>query len=268
MYFLRNKKGSVLIMSLIIMTGLLLVAMEFAVIVVSSIRQARNIDVSLIAFHAAESGAESALFQVRKKNLTTLDRETGNAGVASWDATMPDNFSPEVPAVTRAHLAKNETLEFALYKDDGKTAPNIQSMKITWTGQQCSAGEPWIDFARAPWTGGGSTFVWPTNPIQHFVKTPTAPGANEIITNAFTADPSIVRIKALYCDLDGVSVTFYSAPDAPLASQVPVPNYFSIRPVGSIADIKQAVKISLPRKAPLSGLYDYVLFSEDVVDKQ
>lgn len=266
MYIFRNKKGSVLIMSLIIMTGLLLVAMEFSVIVVSSIRQARNIDVSLIAFHAAESGAESALYQVRKKNLTTLDRETGTAGIASWDATMPDNFSPEVSAVTRARLAKNEVLEFALYGADGGSAPAIQSMKVTWTAQSCPSGEPWIDFARAPWTAG-PTFTWPTNPMQHFVKTPVTPGANEIITNAFTADPSVVRIKALYCDLEGVSVTFYSAPDAPLANQVPVPNYFSIRPVGSLADIKQAVKISLPRKAPLSGLYDYVLFSEDIVDK-
>src|SRR5690348_14879542 len=61
-----KRNGNVLLLSLLIMSGVLVVGASLGTISILNLRQARVIDDSILAFGAAESGAEQTLYQIRR----------------------------------------------------------------------------------------------------------------------------------------------------------------------------------------------------------
>ena len=77
---LGDNKGTILLLSLLIMSGVLIVGASLGTISLLSLRQARIIDDSITAFAAAESGAEQTLYQIRRaatdiSSLVTNDQD-------------------------------------------------------------------------------------------------------------------------------------------------------------------------------------------------
>lgn len=64
----ENQKGVALYISLIIMAILLAMGLEVAIIIIGETRIMRNIGDSVVAFQAADSGIENALYNERKLN--------------------------------------------------------------------------------------------------------------------------------------------------------------------------------------------------------
>jgi hypothetical protein len=70
-----------------------------------------------------------------------------------------------------------------------------------------------------------------------------------------------VRIKAFGCDINNLVFTAWSEDNAS-GTQKEIPSRITIKSTGTFGFSTQAIKTIMPRKSIMSGLYDYVLFSE------
>jgi len=82
MNILKNKNGTAILLTLFLLSGMLVVVLSAASIIVSGIKMSRTQTQSTKAFFAAEAGAERALWEIRKNA----------AGSANFSATL-DNGS-------------------------------------------------------------------------------------------------------------------------------------------------------------------------------
>lgn len=308
---MRDQRGSVLVMGIIIASGIVIIGIEFSVFVVNSIRQARNIDSTITAFYAAESGAESLMRQVRNGGLIsdvnvypdpyyTCDRPTqkkGTVGSASWTVlkdTASDSKDPAVicsdttplqtgsggrfdnvlESLKKPLILQDDSVEFSLYTQDAtgfQHVPNLSKLLITWEGETCLANErPLIETNVVKWPGDGLRWE-KANIKKDFQK---AEGILKKVTIELAAldggdpvvkNPMIVRIKLFHCDVEGVEITLLNQTTPP--TPIPIPNYFTIQPLGSFRGVEyRDVSVTIPKKEAFSSIFDYTLYSEkDVV---
>ena len=70
--YIMNKKGSAIIFSMFILTGILAVSLAAGDMVISSLKMGRVQTDSTKAFYAAESGIEKTLYEVRQNDYDLL----------------------------------------------------------------------------------------------------------------------------------------------------------------------------------------------------
>lgn len=75
---MNNEKGIILIITMMIMSVLLSTAVGFGIFIISDIRQASEIDSSVVAYYSAEAGLERSLFLLRKENDAQIINSTVN----------------------------------------------------------------------------------------------------------------------------------------------------------------------------------------------
>ena len=91
--YYHNTEGSILVMSILILSGILGVGISISTIVLNQLRQAKNLDFSIMAYYAADSATEDALYKIRKlgKNAKDLN-ESYTTGVfangAQWERAV------------------------------------------------------------------------------------------------------------------------------------------------------------------------------------
>lgn len=83
--FNKNNKGTALLMTLLILTSILVVALASANILSSGIEMNRNQSQSTKAFFAAESGVEKALWEMRRNGFDYPDSSQANVFNGSLD---------------------------------------------------------------------------------------------------------------------------------------------------------------------------------------
>lgn len=285
----KKIRASVLVMTLIIGSGIMIVSAEFALFVVSSIRQARSIDQSVIASYAAESGIESGLYQVRKEGEGTptlrktksTDQEFPDG--MSWtleNTASATRFKNSITRLEKSLLQKNETVEFGLYRVDGneiKGVDNLKSLRLAWIASPCPyadqcEGSPHPQFEASIVVWNGGAVDWSSAQV---VKEFLDPGDESSVVlpigdlvaqgEGDKSKPMLVRIKALFRDIQGSVVTIHSDLGAN-SNPLEIPNYFLFQPEGSFHSISQsAYRAIVPGKEAASGIYDFVLFSEEKV---
>ncbi|MBI2483572.1 hypothetical protein HYV71_00095 [Candidatus Uhrbacteria bacterium] len=282
---IQQFRASVLVMTLIIGSGIMIVSAEFALFVVSSIRQARSIDQSVIASYAAESGIESGLYQVRKEGVTSLRKVKSADGEfpigMSWtleNTGSATRFKNSITKLEKSLLLKNETVEFGLYKVDGngmKGVENLKSLLLTWASSPCpytdqcdGTPNPQFEITIVVWDEG--TINWSSAKV---VKEFLDPGEEDNrvilpISELIDSDrPMLIRVKALFRDVQGSVVTIHSDLGAN-SNPLEIPNYFLFQPEGVSNAISQSIQRAIvPGKETAGGIYDFVLFSEEQVTK-
>ncbi len=274
----HDQRGSVLVMSIIIASGIVIVGIEFSVFVVNSIRQARNIDSTITAFYAAESGAESLMRQVRNGGLfsdtdplySTCDRPTqkkGTVGAASWtvlkDAAADSNNSAVVCAdgsplytgsggrfdnvlesLEKPLILQDDSVEFSLYIQDAvgfQKVPNLSKLRISWTGETCPVNErPWIETNVVKWDGGA--LQWGTATIKKdFQKTTDT--SKEVIVDLAAIDGG-PNNEVAHPMIVRAKVFYCDVKGVSITllnqdnTPISIPNYFTIRPLGSFRGVE------------------------------
>lgn len=260
----KSQDGSLLLMSLLILSGLLATGSTVGLITAQNLRQAKEVDFSVISFYAAESGVEDGLYEIRKRE--TAVGSLAPSGVLTNGAGWTRTAAATANVLSRS-IAKNDSWQIDLYNPDASLsalgAP-IKSLSIAWTGP----GTEWLSVQIAPWPTSG---VWPSPPVA-----PNRPS-----TQLFSAaiNPAVVnlqdaanvlyrlRIKALYADVANVTVRAYQGLDNN-GGAAPIPAQLAITATGDYKTNKQALRASMPQRPPLSGVFGYVLFSEEDLIKQ
>jgi len=97
-----NNEGTALLMTLLMLTGILVVALATANLVVSGIKMSRNQVQSTKAFFAAEAGAEKSLWEARKNSYVLPETDQVNvfsATLGNGSAYQVD-YASSTPFVT------------------------------------------------------------------------------------------------------------------------------------------------------------------------
>ncbi len=268
----KQQNGNVLLLALLVMAGLITAGIGIGAIVLNEIRQARNIDFSVLAYYAAEASTENALYKLRKEKalLTCPVGSCEAAGYCSGGEQEPclypsgtlTNFAvwqrnfTDREAVIYSKLKKGEVLQIDLYDPEQIAwAAGVESIKIEWS-DSCSNCS-WIEFAFVDWRPGVAV-NWADNRTKFKYSVTSSP----VINNAFVSTKAYkIRIKALYGDINNLTFTAWSQNNAG-GVQKEIPARLILNSTGTFAVSKQAIKMTMPRGSPMSGLYDFVLFTE------
>ncbi len=247
----RSQEGSLLLMSILILSGMITAASSFGVISLSNLKQSILTDNGARAFYAAESGVEDALYELRKNE--TAVASLASSGSLSNGGTWTRTVSTTIQSITR-DIKKNDFFEVDLYDPDASLsslgAP-ARSLKLAWSG----SGSEWVEVQVASWTTSGTLG---TPSTQTFSAT-----SNPATVNLPDASTALyrVRIKALYGDITGMALSAYSGLNLG-GSPVSIPAYLTVYATGAHSRANQVVRAQMPHRPPLSGQFGYVLFSE------
>ncbi len=243
--------------TILIMLGIIATTVGMAFIIINEIQQSRNIDYAVVAYYAGETAVEQGLYKIRKTDATIADLNTPGEildNEASWERIAVGSERQFYGS-----LDQDQTLSIDLYDpDDLTTRPGVESVHLEWSGDDTT----WLEVTLMEFSSLG----WSASSQQRIFKTLNS--STSFYINTPAADNSYrIRIKALYGKIDAITVTAWSGDDGN-GDQEDILSRAVITGTGTFHHSKQAVKVSLPRHTPLSGIYDYILFSEESLIKQ
>lgn len=276
----NQTRGGVLLLSLLIMTGVVTISLATGTLIMNEITQSSQLDRAIVAYYAAESAVERSLYQARK---ATFDPVT----FSSITDTLDNNAEYEVVAqdtenVIYKTLNHDETLQLDFYNPHSLTSLDnpIHALRFYWAGVSGS----WLEVRWIPWTIAGVlnpeiSDRWYERGVEiSLIESPYVMDLDASSTYLYT-----VRITARHAQVTNLEITAYDQqspqtnPDCtPLGPSSPcivgMPGRARIKglgeyPSGSAEASRQAILVTMPEVAPLSGLYDYVLFSEQPINK-
>lgn len=270
--FPNKQRGAILLLSLLVMSGVLIVGASLGTISLLSLRQARIIDDAILAFAAAESGAEQTLYQIRRIGESTAnlgadasDEDGENIGLTGQAMTNGSNWkrslSNSEPTLFTS-IPRDKTYEVLLWDPESPASPaGVESMTFGWD-DDCG-GTSGIEVLA---TGWDPVAVGGFNPTVGFHgDSPSLTFLHldpHVIDNNFTATQAYrVRIRAKNCDIFNMAISAYSADNAS-GSLVQIPSRVSLVSNGNFGNAKQGMELRLPRLQPLTGVFDYVIFSQ------
>ncbi|MEY4744819.1 MAG: hypothetical protein RL272_764 [Candidatus Parcubacteria bacterium] len=252
----RAAPGTVLLMALIVMSGVVIASMGLGSLILSSLQQTRAVDSAAVAYYAAESGIEEALFNCADcswRRSGSLPPAVGTPRTLTNNAAWKRTVSSRESVIYAGTVPQDGILELALYDPDAPTASqDIGRVQVDWT--DACGGCSVLQASLVGWVSGGPV-VWDPNATTA-LYTWNVSGAS-----IPTADPSRLyrlRLGAKKAAMQNVQVRAYDGGGAATT----LPGRIRIDAEGSFGNVKQKLTASLPRKVPLAGIFDFVVFSE------
>jgi len=247
-----GQKGTVLLLALVVMSSVVLSSMGLGSLIVSSLQQSRIMDSAIIAYYAAETGAEEALYMARRQSVMPTSVVTaktlGNA--ATWKRTVTGTED----VLYIGGLADNSFTEVTLFDPDTQASSGVDHVNITWA-DKCS-GCTILGASIVGWQPGT---VWdPLSAASVDFTATRHPGGSASVTVPAPTKLNRLRLRAIGGDLDDVRIRGYDGANV----LKPLPGRIKIDSRGTFVGVEQKLLISLPRNAPLSGAFDFVVFSE------
>ncbi|HNZ86093.1 MAG TPA: hypothetical protein PLD95_00675 [bacterium] len=269
---IKVKNGSALLLAFLIMTSILVSVLYVSRFSLRQIKQSKSVDNANIAFYAAESGNEQAIYYLRQKNIIPEKLNTDSYFFNGFDSSIIRTVDDDIQSINIG-LKKNQFFQFDLYNlEDLGEASNLSYLSISWE-DNCSTEESpnssWIELTVNEWKSGGS-IVWSAGgESQHVYKSLLNESSDSITEiGGSSLDPNKIyqfRVKALFCDIHDLKIQAFDGDNNSLKFK----NIYVIKTIGQYpgGDIenanRQALSVSLRREDPLSGLFDYVIFSEE-----
>jgi len=261
----KEKKGSVLVLSVVITMVVLATAIVLGTVIISSLKRAQLQSSSYYSYYAAESMMEKALYLLRKEKRTPaeIEAEVNDCGDFPGLASAVDNCATDVEydtSVVFSTIPQNTSVQMKLIDfEGGGTNAGVQRLVISCVDAS------WLEVTEtviADASGWG---------VDVDVDEPE----KTLFSCAASGNPSItldmnksydITIKALYDDANSVSV--YAFDSAVGGNLVPLGNYFTVT-TGANHSIfsRQTISVRVPGVSTISNLFDYVVYSERVIVK-
>lgn len=158
MYLRKKQAGSILLLALLILSSSLLTGLTVATIILSEVRQSRNLDEAVISYHLASSGIEQALYYYRKDRVSfdSLVPEV-QSGQPPAGSEEPCNFSSanflgecdyyyEKAASRSFPLAKGKIKQINLFNRNLINGYGAEYLEIDWWDETPGNSlEPWLE---------------------------------------------------------------------------------------------------------------------------
>jgi len=256
-----DARGTVLLMALVVMSGVVISSVGLGSLILSSLQQTRAIDSASVAYYAAESGVEEALFTARHRNAAgqladgegVLPASVAGPQTLTNNATWTRVVTGRESIIYAGTIPQDSLVEVALYDPDAPTtSQDIGRVQIDWSDPcgGCSV----LHSSLVGWQSGGP-IIWDPNAAVA-LYTWNAAGASITL-----ADPSRLyrlRLGAKKAAMQNVQIRAYNGSGAATT----LPGRIRIDSTGSFGNVKQKLTASLPRRIPLAGIFDFVVFSE------
>lgn len=290
-----------MLLALLVMAGVTAIATGLARSSLTNIFTSRDLNDTVLAYFAAESGIERGLaiaqlyreqslpltgpggLQQRLNNLDVTMRTARYAGII----TMP-------PATTSAPIAIAENRAVAidiLDPDSFSSGAGVKSVRIT-TASGSSTNAPWLEATFTKYLPGATGII--LDPIE---------AVDSYLSSERTSDPAItyntrlstatcvspagcclsvlaathsyrLRLTALYGTASRVQVTAYDDVNCPndparvkdLKSQIVIQS--TGRALTGLTEVRPVLSATANWLIPSSPLFDYTLFSEQPIEKR
>lgn len=269
----KDNSGSVILLSLMIISAVLSSALYINVISIRGMRQSQNIDNSIVAFYAAESGNEQAIYYLRKvEDVNISDLIVPGGSVEVMNSLRSREISDEIKNVLIS-LKKDETYQLDLFEQDNLNfSSNINYLDLSWDG---NCANPKIELTVNEWEAENNVSWGDMRDQMHINKclitSPTKIDKSGKICSDIVLNGDMAyqfRFKALNCDIFNLNIKAFDNK----GEQISFRNIYNINsvgeyPINSNQSNRQALNINLRKASPLSGLFDYVLFSEESLIK-
>lgn len=279
----NNQQGVILVMTIVIMSILIATGLGFAVLVLSDLRQAQQIDNGIVAYYGANSGVEEGLYWMRKdienSDIATVDALKNIAPTktldnkATWDINDATDFQN---IISRERLYNGQSLKFYILgrsvgsndtgsigikweRDAGYATTQLQVVATQLNYQQAE------NDALIYYTDTNKVIV---NPDQ---DRDCVPLLDEEIPGNTDADYDYVfEVRALGETEDDVikslNIQAYSNDNCTSLNLEGITN-ISLTSTGRYRNSQQTITAYVPPRDPVSGLFGFVLFSQEDITK-
>ncbi|MFH1668286.1 MAG: hypothetical protein ABH884_04690 [Candidatus Komeilibacteria bacterium] len=284
-----NQQGIILVISLVIMAILISIAIGFSIFILSDLRQAAEIDNSVIAYYSADSGIERTLYLFRhvdKDRIADLSEDDKSGDVDGevgddWSIEESDDFEP---VFFRQRLLNGQSVK--LYFLGRKAGTNSsKSIKIEWFKGLNSPRLQVIFTQLTPDIDSSGALVYYTD-INKVEISDTAFEGNSVcfdfkdedLDGVSLSSPSdyVVELRAIGSGgafIDNLSVTAHDE-TAGIGDCNEIGSYnpeaitnITIKSVGTHNNASQIVYAQIPPLDPLSNILGFVLFSQEDITK-
>lgn len=241
-------------MAIFVIMGIVGIGIVISTIIVNEIRQTSNVSQAAAAFYAAESGHEKNQYiisQDRKQQktfqqvLNNLSQSTKPDFVLQTLTQKTANLSKDIPEY-RTYLLKDQSLQLDLFDPDSPKG-GVKQVDVKKNAQN-----GWVEITLTEFKNGKEISV------QKFLYGPSDPisiqGLNQ--QSAYR-----IRLKALYDIVHNIQITV-------IGTQTEIPGLLNYTSEGKFLEkIQQNITIVAPWTVPLSGLFDFAVFSEETIKK-
>lgn len=268
----NNQSGVVLIMSLMILLVMIISVIALSRVIVGEVKMTRNSDNSIVAFYAAESGIEKALYYLK------LGRENTNfsdfIALEGTESFMDNerNFSFTAATTTSDYFeafdistSSPATAQIILpggLVPTGLEAQLSSSYNIKWSIDDCLAGGHASDRLEVSATSLYKESSILKSDTQQVTGVCGCEGGGdtcvEIDNSSITAD------KFYYFTFRPLNntVTYLK-----LTPDNKYPSEANIEVVGNYRQSSHTINVKVNTVAPASNIFSYVLFSDDELSK-
>lgn len=301
----QDKRGVILVFTIILMAVLLSIAVGFSFFIISDINQAKAIDDSIIAYYAAETGIERTLYSVIKQDnfesMEQLKKDRANTegllpeSQAVWNISSSTDYEK---LFFRQRLYNGQGVKFyVLNRAENLNIDIPKSLLIDWTKGKDSEGNNSIINLQVSMTQlspqsknieeDNSVLIYYTDTNEVELSDSLGPtcynfkdsSLNE--ENANKKSDYVIELRALggtFMDyIDKILVTVFNQDcsnysnnkDDYLTSLNPrgISN-LTIKSEGFFGKSKQLIIAHLPPRHLVSGLLSFVIFSEQSITKE
>jgi hypothetical protein len=244
-----------MLMALLVLSTILVTAVSVGQIAYLEIVLVKTNNETVVATYAAESALEQGAYRVRNYQ-DTLPALTGSKVLPNNGSWTRVASSTEGSLVLRP-LYKNLTRGFDFYDPESGGAGGRESVKITI--DSCDGSE-WIELGYQPFDP--STLALGT--FQKIRYNCTA-GVNQVIYNNSVQATTAYRLYIRYVQGTNASLSRLTVTGCTLdngGGTCSLPGRVDITATGSYRTATRTMDLVMPRLSPISGVFDYGIFSE------
>lgn len=270
----RSCPGAVLVYSLLVLSTLLIVVTGFSLYVMRAVRTLALSTDTAVAAYVAESGVEEGLYLLRREDMgvaaiasTTIGFESGELPFVNAGAFVQIKSTSTVNEILMD--VAEDGVEYADVYDasrdiEQQAASNVHSVRIRWDGD----GAAWLEASLVELQVQSETGADLQQPRTHILGPSLSTGYCFSNLQSF-ANLHRLRFRALYGDIRNLRITGYTSDECPdtEGGQLVLAGRTSVSATGRYRSAKQTLQISMPQQTLPSGLFGFVVFSDDALAK-
>jgi len=287
----KNQSGVSLLITLIILSSVLAAIIGLSVLIINELRLSRNVNHSIMAYYAAETGIEKGLYSITQHRImadslsdTVSDLADNNDSLgnnAYWDTGGGDGNGEATKAafdMFSSVLPQDQSVQYSLFDPDDLDSepgtPNgVDSVAISWDYPDNADNDTIIETTvielsnvtgeicekvKKDWWQG---LVVPSGLYRldtDIIPDPLCYGPAEDIFQ--------IRVKAINEKIYNLRLVAYDD-ESPTPNKLEIESGISLKSVGQFHKSQQAILIEVPWQLSATGFLDYVIFSQEELTK-
>lgn len=293
-----KQSGMVLVLAILVMGVVLGTAIVFSNLIIREIQQSRLIDQSIQAYYLAESGSERALYQLRQREAV-IDCDLVQTGstclVTSYcSAPVPANTVPcindsegglningswQLTATneqeTTILLKRGESFQIDLFDPFQSSESNINEVGVYSADSGLTLYGEFVNLTNILNVTNPTVAICLTQPpvFKDFIEEPPSQFGSLDGKNILDECSYSFRLNFPFNSPQESSLITFTVYDRVFINPnwesqlVPIPSRLLIDSEAAFGSSFQRIRVRTPIRPPLSGLYDFVLFSEQEIKK-